>query len=451
MPGTRPRQPATMRNHWVLDPSHETLHQPSDDPEEPIRGGPRRLSRRRLDRRRALADQARDVPQSHSPAEARTLLESAGLKPAAAASQGGLLLSQGTERVVHWDHFRRRLALLQELGVPTLIVTPDFVRQPGLDDYARAAAGLGEAAELAASFGVRIALEFQKSSPDLLVPRDGAGPDRSVGSRQRRRLLRRVPLLHRSEQVRGPGLPVAAQPGVGAGVRRERHPARAGRRRRPDLARRGRLPARADHRPPGANRLRRLCLARGAQSSALAGRSPIASPTWAIRLCAACWAVGSQTTGGRTGRALSMSSVATLQPAAAVYREEQYFDWRVYALIALVGLLTGLGLLRGRIWSARSRTRPGHRPGLLDVRGRLPLAHDHGSEPDRSPRLVRLGPDLSAYRVDPHDSKRGSRELSPHRRLRILGSSCRPRRRASVHRPRHSRRPPRADRRHRSS
>lgn len=45
-----------------------------------------------------------------------------------------------------------------------------------------------------------------------------------------------------------------------------------------------------------------------------------------------------------------MSSV-TLQPAAAVYREEQYFDWRVYTAIALVGLLTGIGLLRGRIWS----------------------------------------------------------------------------------------------------
>ena len=45
-----------------------------------------------------------------------------------------------------------------------------------------------------------------------------------------------------------------------------------------------------------------------------------------------------------------MSSV-TLQPVSAVYREEQYFDWRVYALIALVGLLTGIGLLRGRIWS----------------------------------------------------------------------------------------------------
>jgi hypothetical protein len=45
-----------------------------------------------------------------------------------------------------------------------------------------------------------------------------------------------------------------------------------------------------------------------------------------------------------------MSSV-TLQPVAAVYREEQYFDWRVYALIALAGFLTGLGLLRGRVWS----------------------------------------------------------------------------------------------------
>jgi hypothetical protein len=45
-----------------------------------------------------------------------------------------------------------------------------------------------------------------------------------------------------------------------------------------------------------------------------------------------------------------MSSV-TLLPVSAVYREDQYFDWRVYTLIALVGLVTGIGLLRGRIWS----------------------------------------------------------------------------------------------------
>jgi sugar phosphate isomerase/epimerase len=103
--------------------------------------------------------------RTHSPADALALLEASRLKPVAAASQGGLLLSQGAERAAHWDHFRRRLALLQELHVPTLIVTPDFVHRPGIEDYAPAAANLGEAAELAASFGVRIALEFQKSSP----------------------------------------------------------------------------------------------------------------------------------------------------------------------------------------------------------------------------------------------------------------------------------------------
>jgi hypothetical protein len=46
-----------------------------------------------------------------------------------------------------------------------------------------------------------------------------------------------------------------------------------------------------------------------------------------------------------------MSSVVALQPVAAVFREEQYFDWRIYSLIAIVGLITGIGLLRGRAWS----------------------------------------------------------------------------------------------------
>ena len=46
-----------------------------------------------------------------------------------------------------------------------------------------------------------------------------------------------------------------------------------------------------------------------------------------------------------------MSSVATFQPATAVFREEQYFDWRVYALVASLEVLTGLGLLRRNAWS----------------------------------------------------------------------------------------------------
>ncbi len=46
-----------------------------------------------------------------------------------------------------------------------------------------------------------------------------------------------------------------------------------------------------------------------------------------------------------------MSSAVTLQPAAVVFREEQYFDWRIYTFIALGEMLTGLGLSRGRVWS----------------------------------------------------------------------------------------------------
>jgi hypothetical protein len=46
-----------------------------------------------------------------------------------------------------------------------------------------------------------------------------------------------------------------------------------------------------------------------------------------------------------------VSSVATLQPATAVFREEQYFDWRVYALFAALELLTAMGLFHRQAWS----------------------------------------------------------------------------------------------------
>ena len=209
--------------------------------------------------------------QSHTLAEAGQLLESNGIKPVAAASQGGLLLSQGPERAVHWDHFRRRLALLRELGVATLIVTPDFVHQPGLEEFA--AGGRGARRSRRAGRVVRRAdrARVSKVVPLLLVPRDGTGPDRPGGSGQCGRLLRRLPLLHRPEQVRGPRLPVAAEPGVGSALRRERHAPRAGGRRRPDLAGRGRLSARRRSSTIWGDRLRRPRFARGVEPSSLAG------------------------------------------------------------------------------------------------------------------------------------------------------------------------------------
>ncbi len=40
-----------------------------------------------------------------------------------------------------------------------------------------------------------------------------------------------------------------------------------------------------------------------------------------------------------------MSSVATMQPAAAIFHEEQYFDWKVYALLGLLEAAAGAALL----------------------------------------------------------------------------------------------------------
>jgi sugar phosphate isomerase/epimerase len=102
--------------------------------------------------------------ESHPVAEARRLLDAQGLEPVAASFQGGLLLSRGAEREVHWDHFRRRLAILHELGVPLLIIAADFTRELIPDDYGRAAAALVEAVEVARGAGVRLALEFQKTA-----------------------------------------------------------------------------------------------------------------------------------------------------------------------------------------------------------------------------------------------------------------------------------------------
>ncbi len=102
----------------------------------------------------------------NSVAEARDLLESSGLRTVAAAGQGGLLLSRGVERLTHWDLFRQRLLLLRDLSVSTLIIAADNAGTdaPTLEDFSFATASLREAADVAGTFGVRIALEFQRSS-----------------------------------------------------------------------------------------------------------------------------------------------------------------------------------------------------------------------------------------------------------------------------------------------
>jgi sugar phosphate isomerase/epimerase len=99
-----------------------------------------------------------------SPGELRKRWSDSGLRCPAAAYQGGLLLTQGDERRVHFEHFKRRLDLCQSLQVPVLCVVADFIGPVTTTDLERAVVSLAQAAQWAAGFGVRLALEFRGTS-----------------------------------------------------------------------------------------------------------------------------------------------------------------------------------------------------------------------------------------------------------------------------------------------
>jgi len=101
--------------------------------------------------------------EKHSAADTRTLLGDRGMTLAAASYQGGLLLSQGEQRKAHFDHFRRRLELCHGLGIPTMLLVADFAHRPDATALQRAVVSLAQAAQWAAGFDVRLALEFRGS------------------------------------------------------------------------------------------------------------------------------------------------------------------------------------------------------------------------------------------------------------------------------------------------
>ena len=119
-----------------------------------------------LDGHRDLADQARNVPgKSYTGGGRSRSWNRTGSSRPRRRRREACCSRKAPSAQSHWDHFRRRLALLQELDVPTLIVTPDFVRQP---DHRRICAGRRRAGRGRRAGRVvrrRIALEFQKSSP----------------------------------------------------------------------------------------------------------------------------------------------------------------------------------------------------------------------------------------------------------------------------------------------
>ncbi len=106
-----------------------------------------------------LETHLRDV----SPADTRKALADRGVKLVAASYQGGLLLSQGEQRKAHFDHFKQRLNICQQFEIPTLVLVADFSVSPDAESLGRAVVSLTQAAQWAATFGVRLALEFRGS------------------------------------------------------------------------------------------------------------------------------------------------------------------------------------------------------------------------------------------------------------------------------------------------
>jgi sugar phosphate isomerase/epimerase len=99
--------------------------------------------------------------ETHTAADTQQLLADRHMTLAAAAYQGGLLLSQGEARKAHFDHFRRRLDLCQQFRIGTLLVIADFAESVDATALERSVVSLTQAAQWAAAFGVRLALEFR--------------------------------------------------------------------------------------------------------------------------------------------------------------------------------------------------------------------------------------------------------------------------------------------------
>lgn len=102
--------------------------------------------------------------EQHSVDDVRRLLDEQEMAAPVATFQGGLLASQGDARREHWSHFSRRLKLLAEIGIGTLVVACDVMGPLTQQDIERVQASLAQAAALAGEQGLRLALEFQSSA-----------------------------------------------------------------------------------------------------------------------------------------------------------------------------------------------------------------------------------------------------------------------------------------------
>jgi len=107
----------------------------------------------------------RYLQEGHSPAEARAVLDEAGLKPAGACFVANLLTSTGEAKREAFDVAKARFELCQTLGAETIVCVADGPQQPTPDDYSQAAEQAREVGDLASSFGLTVGLEFGAGAP----------------------------------------------------------------------------------------------------------------------------------------------------------------------------------------------------------------------------------------------------------------------------------------------
>jgi len=110
-------------------------------------------------------DKVTDYVESKGVDGARRLLSKLRLDPVCACAQGGLMLAEGDDRAGVLSKFKSRLQLCQALGVPKLVAFAGRPAQPTPELYHRIVSNIREAADLAADYGVTLALEFIGGHP----------------------------------------------------------------------------------------------------------------------------------------------------------------------------------------------------------------------------------------------------------------------------------------------
>jgi len=105
------------------------------------------------------------LADGHTAQQARAVLDDHGVQAVGACFVSGLIASTGDAKRAAFDAAKERFELCQILGAPVIVCVGDGPADPTLDDYTVAAEQAREVGDLAASFGLHVAIEFIAGFP----------------------------------------------------------------------------------------------------------------------------------------------------------------------------------------------------------------------------------------------------------------------------------------------